>query len=937
MQQILQNREINKDSDNNTYFILINDLLLKVQKPGQYLGIEWGHLVDNSYEDKKNKNLKQWNDTNVRMALIYPDLYELGMSNFGTKILYQIVNSHEKFLCDRAYAPMKDMEELLRNVKTPLWGWESFQPLNKFDLLGVSLSYELSYTNVLNILEMSGLEVLSQDRKNIFPLVFAGGPATFNPEPMADFMDFFIIGDGEEVIVEILNLIEEFKKGQGETRLIASQREKDDLLLKLSQIPGIYVPKFYEPNPNENYLPKRVNSIVPEKIAKRVVSLTKSNQPVSGPVPYLSSVQDRQVLEIRRGCDRGCRFCQPGYVYLPVRERTPEQLVNLSTEALKNTGYDEYSLLSLSASDYTQLHETAVKLNDTHAPKGVSLSMPSQRADRFDMEIANELNTIRKSGITLAPEAGTERLREVINKGLKEQEIKKAIENVYDSGFKHVKLYFMIGLPTETKEDLDGILGLLQWAYNLSRTKNKKPLDIKCTISTFVPKSCTPFQWFSQNSVQEFDEKIKYLKQRVKDLKLRTVQLNCTDPKIALLEAVLSRGDRRASKLVYIAYKKGAKFDAWDEQLNIQTWHDSGKEIGLDLNHEAVKVREVGSVSPWDVIDTGLLNKFLVDEYKKAVSVVETAPCTENTCHACGVCFELGVFNEVSVDKSDKNRFVKVIEKQNVIPAIAGIQKSESEEWIPGQAGNDNRRKSKTVLPSKSVQKVEIIHTKESNLKFISHLDVQRLFERAMRRAGVPISYTEGFNPRPKMQWLMPLPIYYESNYELMHLELSESVKDLDLQVMLNKQLPEEFRLKSVKNINLKQDLPNSDNVKVLYKVLTYNPKMWEKYTCEAKTVINSFLAQKSLILKVFKKHKDNKSQSLTEKQLDIRPKVERISILNSNPMEIELVLLGNTRAELVLDYITDEVLKGEKINNIQSDLSGWQINWKVCKEKIIS
>lgn len=922
MQQTLLNKEINKDRDNNTYFRLINDLLLKVQKPGQYLGIEWGHLVDNSYEDKKNKNLKQWNDTSVRMALIYPDLYELGMSNFGTKILYQIVNSHEKFLCDRAYAPMKDMEELLRSAKAPLWGWESFQPLNNFDLLGVSLSYELSYTNVLNILEMSSLEVLSQDRKNIFPLVFAGGPATFNPEPMADFMDFFIIGDGEEVIVEILCLIEEFKKRQGETRLIASQPEKDDLLLKLSQIPGIYVPKFYEPDPSENYLPKPINSTVPEKIAKRVVSLTKSNQPVSGPVPYLSSVQDRQVLEIRRGCDRGCRFCQPGYVYLPVRERTPEQLVNLSTEALKNTGYDEYSLLSLSASDYTQLHETAVKLNDTHAPKGVSLSMPSQRADRFDMEIANELNTIRKSGITLAPEAGTERLREVINKGLKEQEIKKAIENVYDSGFKHVKLYFMIGLPTETKEDLDGILGLLQWAYNLSRIKNKKPLDIKCTISTFVPKTCTPFQWFSQNSVQEFEEKIRYLKQRIRDLKLRTVQLNCTDPKIALLEAVLSRGDRRASKLVYKAFKKGAKFDAWDEQLNIQTWHDSGKEIGLDLNHEAVKIREVGSVSPWDVIDTGLLNKFLVDEYKKAVAVVETSPCTESTCHACGVCFELGVFNEVSVDKSDKNKFVKTITENNKTLAV----KNKSDE-------NNN---SKFKLPSKSIQKVEIIHTKESNLKFISHLDVQRLFERAMRRAGIPISYTEGFNPRPKMQWLMPLPIYYESNYELMHLELSESVKDLDLQVMLNKQLPEEFQLKSVKNIDLRQDLPNSENVKVLYKVLTYNPKMWEKYTCEAKTVINSFLAQKSLILKVFKKHKDNKSQSLTEKQLDIRTKVERISILNSNPMEMELVLLGNTRAELVLDYLTGEILKGEN-NNIQSNSSEWQINWKVCKEKIIS
>ena len=482
----------------------------------------------------------------------------------------------------------------------------------------------------------------------------------------------------------------------------------------------------------------------------------------------------------------------------------------------------------------------------------------------------------------------------------------------------------MIGLPTETKDDLDGIIDLLSWAYNLSKAKGKKPLDIKCTISTFVPKAFTPFQWFGQNSLEEFKEKIKYLKQRIKELKLRTIQLNCTEPKIALLEAVLSRGDRRMSKLVYNAFKKGAKFDAWDESLNIDTWHEAAREVSLDLNHEAVKSREVGSVNPWDVIDSGLLNKFLIEEYNKAVSVSETAPCTENSCHACGVCFELGVFNEVSVDKSNKNKFVKTIEG-------AGDKKSmDSTTSVTPRTSTTSKFK----LPCKTIQKIEIVHTKKSDLRFISHLDVQRLFERALRRAEIPISYTEGFNPRPKMQWLMPLPLYYESNFELMHLELSQYVKDLDLQVRLNKQLPAEFQLQSVKNVDLSKNLPNIENVKFLYKALTYNPKVWEKYTREAKTVVDSFLAQKSLILKVFKKQKDSKD--LTEKQLDIRPKVERISILNFSPMEMELVLLGNTRAELVLDYITKEILNGVEINNLQSSIPEWQVNWKISKERVI-
>ena len=427
------------NAENNTslyvYNTLINDLLLKTQKPGQYIGIEWNHKIELEAFNKNKliKNHKTWSECLARAAIIYPDIYELGMSNLGIKILYKIINEQRDYLCDRAYAPMKDMEELITNKNIPLWGWESFEALYNFDLLGFSLSYELSYTNVLNIFKLSHLNIMSKDRKGIFPIIFAGGPACFNPEPMADFIDFFIIGDGEEVILEILNLIKDYKIKHSSTTTVQDQESfKDSLLYSLAQLKGIYVPKFYQPDPFNNNLPKPIQYFpfdvhIPEKIEKRVVSLTDINQPINELVPYLATIHDRQVLEIRRGCDRGCRFCQPGYTYLPVRERTPDNLLDLSKKALSNTGYDEYSLLSLSASDTTCLHETVFKLNDAHANKGISLSMPSQRADRFDMSIANEINSVRKTGITLAPEAGSERLREVINKGLKEKDIKQAI------------------------------------------------------------------------------------------------------------------------------------------------------------------------------------------------------------------------------------------------------------------------------------------------------------------------------------------------------------------------------------------------------------------------------------------------------------------------------------------------------------------------------
>lgn len=899
-----------KEKTNSLYEKLTKDLLYKVNKPAQYLGIEWNRLVD----------AENFNNKKAKAVIVYPDLYELGLANFGIKILYKIINNHKEYLCDRSYAPMKDMEDLLKKENIPLWGWETYQPITNFELIGFSLSYELSYTNVLNLMELSKLNVFSNERKNIFPLIFAGGPCTFNPEPMADFFDFFIIGDGEEVLIEILDTISKFKENQKSN--IESEESKESLLLALANIQGVYVPRFYSPDINNNYLPKRINTKIPETITKRVASIKDFNHPTGELVPYLATVHDRQVLEIRRGCDRGCRFCQPGYAYLPVRERTPENLIEISKQAIEKSGYDEYSLLSLSASDYTRLHELAIELNNEHKNNGVSMSMPSQRADRFDMTIANELNTTRKSGITLAPEAGTERLRAVINKGLKEEEIKQAITNVYKSGFKSVKLYFMIGLPTETNEDLDGIINLLEWIKELSKEQRKRPLEVTCTISTFVPKPCTPFQWEKQNSTLEFLEKIRYLKNKVKERRLFNVKLNCTDPKIALLEVVLSRGDRRLCKIIYDAYKNGSTFDAWGESLDISNWIKSAEKFNYNFDQEATRHRDIGEVSPWEIIDSGLLKKFLIEEARKAYDINETLACTENSCHACGVCFDLNVVNEVSENKSKNNKFVEEI-KQGQKKSINKLDEDRS-----------NQKHDLKKLLSKTIQRYEVIHTKTQDLKYISHLDLQRVFERATRRANLKVAYTEGFNQRQKMSWIMPLPIFYESEYEVLYIDLLEDIDNTELINRLNDELPNEITILEVKKIEISKKIPNPADFYNLYKVKTNINNFGEKYICELKSNLENFLRSNSQKIQIFKSTKDQSEK--IQKEIDIRPLTREIKVFDDNDKNnnksliMEVLVTGNLRPEYVLNYLSP---KESHIN--EEDLSkNWQTIWEIKKIK---
>lgn len=929
-----------------------NELLPKVTKPGQYLGLEWG------------AHKKDWDSAKSRMAIIYPDLYELGMSNSGIKILYNIVNNHPDYLCDRAYGVMPDMEELMREKNMPLWGWESYKPLGEFDFIGFSLAYELCYPNIFTILDLSNIPFYSKDRDDSHPLIFAGGPAAFNAEPMANFIDFFIIGDGEELVIEVQDVMRRVKEEH-------PNDVRRQTLYEISKLRGIYVPQFYEPDSEENYLPKPVfredapKDWTPQyPVLKRVTQfLTDSNQPITGPVPHIDTVQDKQVFEIRRGCDRGCRFCQVGYTYLPVRERSPEDLYRLSKEAIKNTGYDDMTLLSLSASDYTCLTEAAKAINDAHAEHGIGLNMPSQRADRFNVHLADEVSQARKSGMTFAPEAGTEKMRKIINKGLSQEEIERAIKGTYEKGWAHIKLYYMIGLPFEEDEDLDGILDTLTWAVNMGRevkksnpAKYKKPIKITCTISTFVPKTFTAFQWFPQCSREEFHRKQQYLKDGLYQRNLqRQVKLNCTEPELAMIESALSRADRRWGEAILQIWKSGSRYDSWSENFNIDRWTDAAAKFNIDLDHEVTKHREPGSKQCWDVLSIGFTEEFLVKEWQQAEQAAETAPCTENKCHACGVCFNLDVKNVVAEKMTGINPFVIEIDREKRQASCAGmidqVLKEKGIDYKPqkeiileqkardaGELTEEEKPVDESVdtLPhlqangdpmvivrdTESKQKVLLTISKLNDLKYIGHLDFQRVLERALRRTGLPVVHSKGFNQRMKITWLSALSLFVESLGEYIIIDLAEVYDLANLKEILNRHLPKQARIVEAVNITPQGKFSIPQILETVYEAelvdlpreflekdfnnlkdqnLNDQDQLRDKksFNLTSKQIEN-FLGQESIIVKKVSKGK--------EKEVDLRPEILDMR-LDSASGNLHFTLRKTLRPDTVLKELVPGAL----------------------------
>ncbi|OPZ74917.1 MAG: Radical SAM superfamily protein [Firmicutes bacterium ADurb.Bin456] len=603
---------------------LLDQILPLVKKPARYAGGEW------------NAIRKDWGTVQYRVAFAFPDVYEVGMSHLGLQILYDVVNRRPCTLMERVFAPWPDMEEIMREHGLPLFALESRRPLLEFDMVAFTLQYEMSFSNVLNMLDLAGIPRRSADRESGgFPLIVAGGPCAYNPEPLADFIDLFVIGEGEEVIGELLDVLEEIK-GQG-----ASERE---LLLAAARLPGVYVPAFYKvlyhAGGSFRGIVPSVDG-VPPRISKRaVLDLDRAPFPEKPIVPTTEVVHDRIMLEVFRGCTRGCRFCQAGILYRPVREKKPETILRQAANQVKNTGYEEISLTSLSTSDYTPIREVVKSLLDTHAPQGLGVSLPSLRADNFSVELAKEVQRVRRSSLTFAPEAGTQRLRDVINKGVRETDLIDAASAAFREGWRAVKLYFMIGLPTETDEDLDGIVRLARAVLALGREAGVPRGRLRVTISasSFVPKAHTPFQWEPQVSLDGLRRKQSYLSER---LKVRGIVFNYHDAGVSFLEAAFARGDRRLGAVLARAVDLGCKFDGWSEYFQLDRWLTAFRQAGLNPEDYANRRYNYDEPLPWDHIETGVLKQYLVREHRRALTGLVTSDCRSTTCPGCGVCSSL--------------------------------------------------------------------------------------------------------------------------------------------------------------------------------------------------------------------------------------------------------------------------------------------------------
>ncbi len=597
----------------------ISTILKSVQKPGRYTGGEFGQII----KDKSKMKL--------RVAFCFPDTYEIGMSNLGVRILYGALNQHDDVWCERVYAPWPDMEEQMRKNNIPLFALESKDSVKDFDIMAISLQYELCYTTAVNMIDLAGLPIYAKDRSEDMPVILGGGPCAYNAEPVADFFDIFSIGEGEEALPELAKLYMEMKDNGTYT--------KSAFLREASHLKGFYVPSLYNVEYNEDgtiklFEPKYED--VPKKVEKRVVEdLNTSYFPLKPIMPYIETVHDRIMLETFRGCIRGCRFCQAGMVFRPVREKSAEVLNQQAKAIYENTGYTEISLTSLSISDYSCLHEATDLLLEWTNPKKVNLSLPSLRADSFTKELMRKVSSIRSSGLTFAPEAGTQRLRDAINKNLYEEDLMNAVRLAFEGGKSQVKLYFMNGLPTETYEDIEGIAVLAKHVvdeFYKMPTRPKKPVSVTVSVSCFVPKPHTPFQWEPQDSLEELRHKQMYLGEKITDKKVR---YNWHEAKVSRLEAVFSKGNRKLSKAIAEAVKRGMKFDAWDEYFSYDNWMDVFACCNIDPDFYATRRMSYDEILPWDVIDIGVNKSFLISESKKAYKNATTPNCKEK-CSGCG-------------------------------------------------------------------------------------------------------------------------------------------------------------------------------------------------------------------------------------------------------------------------------------------------------------
>ncbi|KAF0216174.1 MAG: radical SAM domain-containing [Geobacteraceae bacterium] len=709
--------------------------LLLVEKPARYMGGEMGAVKKIGAE--------------LRFVLAFPDVYEVGMSHLGLQILYGILNGVDWIAAERLYAPWPDMEELLRRGRKTLTSLESDAPVGEADILGFTLQYELSYTNILNMLELAGIPLLASERGEEYPLILGGGPCAYNPEPLAVFFDAFLLGDGEEAVLEIAEACRQWKRDGG---------TKGELLAGLAGIPGVYIPSFFDVRYDER---GRVAAIIPlkkgyEKVRRCFVpDLNAAAYPTAPVVPFLKTVHDRVSMEIARGCTRGCRFCQAGYVYRPVRERTPQQILETVDRTLRNTGYDEISLLSLSTGDYGCIAPLLKALMDRYTEERIAVSFPSLRVGSLTRELVEEVRKVRKTGFTLAPEAGSERLRRVINKGITEEDLLQNAFEVYSAGWRLIKLYFMIGLPTETMEDVLGIAELArQVKYQGKRTGRGGEVNV--SVSSFVPKPHTPFQWEPQISYEEILAKQQFLRQ---ELKRRKLNFKWQDAPLSVMEGVFARGDRRLGRVLIEARRLGCRFDGWGEHFNFGAWQQAFAETGIDPRFYHRR-REPDELLPWDHLDCGVSKGFLRSELEKSVAGAYTEDCRGGDCTGCGVCD----FDRV------KMRFNAPGEADCTMPPACARKEADTE-------------------------RIRLRFRKTGAMRYLSHLEMLNLFTRGVGRAQIPIRFSQGFHPHPKFSFATALSVGVESWAEYLDMEIAAGFGADKVKERLNAVLPDGVRI----------------------------------------------------------------------------------------------------------------------------------------------